>query len=69
MRSFFANNVEVEGYFKTKRGEKTPDFKVDGKTIEVGGKAKKTNAADYLAVDGVSFSENRIPLFLFGFLY
>ncbi len=66
---FFANSVDVEGYFKTKRGEKTPDFKVGGKTIEVGGESKKTNMADYIAIDGASFTDNRIPLFLFGFLY
>lgn len=66
---FFANNVDVEGYFKTERGEKTPDFMVGRKTIEVGGVSKKINTADYIAVDGAIFSENRIPLFLFGFLY
>ncbi len=66
---FFANSVDVEGYFKTERGEKTPDFKVDGKTVEVGGEYKRTNTADYIAVDGASFSDNKVPLFLFGLLY
>lgn len=66
---FFANNVDVEGYFKTERGEKTPDFKVKGRSIEVGGDRKRTIDADYIAVHSLSFTENRIPLFLFGFLY
>lgn len=66
---FFANNVEVECYFKTERGEKTPDFKVAGKTVEVGGVSKKSRDANYIAMDGITFTENKIPLFLFGFLY
>jgi hypothetical protein len=66
---FFANNVDVQGYYKTERGEKTPDFRVGDKIIEVGGAKKKSKIADYIAVDGSSFTENKIPLFLFGFLY
>ncbi|MCL4364865.1 MAG: AAA family ATPase [Candidatus Marsarchaeota archaeon] len=66
---FFADNVEVDGYLKTERGEKTPDFKVKGRTVEVGGERKRSIDADYIAVHGLSFNENRIPLFLFGFLY
>lgn len=66
---FFANNVDVDCYFKTKRGEKTPDFGVSGKTIEVGGVRKRPQDADYIAVDGMNFEDNKIPLFLFGFLY
>jgi predicted AAA+ superfamily ATPase len=67
---FFVNNVNVSSYIKTKRGEKTPDFIVENKKIEVGG-AWKTNykGADFLAVDGNDFLGNKIPLFLFGFLY
>ena len=67
---FFVNNVNVSNYIKTKRGEKTPDFIVENKKIEVGG-AWKTNyqGADFLAVDGNDFLGNKIPLFLFGFLY
>ena len=66
---FFVNSADVSCYYKTEKGEKTPDFNVDGKVIEVGGESKKKREADYIAVDGISFSENRIPLFLFGFLY
>ncbi len=66
---FFANNVDVKCYYKTKRGEKTPDFNVAGKMIEVGGVSKSSTIADYIAVDGASFTDNKIPLFLFGFLY
>jgi len=67
---FFVNNVNVSSYIKTERGEKTPDFVVHNKKIEVGG-AWKTNyqKADFLAVDGTDFMENKIPLFLFGLLY
>jgi uncharacterized protein len=66
---FFANNVDVECYFKTERGEKTPDFGLGGKTIEVGGVSKKSRSADYIAADGMIYGDNKIPLFLFGFLY
>jgi len=67
---FFVNSVNVGSYIKTERGEKTADFVVEGKKIEVGG-AWKTNyqGADFLAVDGTDFMENKIPLFLFGLLY
>lgn len=66
---FFVNSVDVSYYYKTGKGEKTPDFNVQDKIIEVGGKNKKKKEADYIAVDGIAASENRIPLFLFGFLY
>ncbi|MDG6927827.1 MAG: ATP-binding protein [Nitrososphaerota archaeon] len=67
---FFINNVDVQYYFKTERGMKTPDFYVDGKAIEVGGTAKtKVQHADFIASDGLDFHGNKIPLFLFGFLY
>ena len=67
---FFVNSINVSSYIKTERGEKTADFVVEGKKIEVGG-AWKTNyqGADFLAVDGTDFMENKIPLFLFGLLY
>jgi predicted AAA+ superfamily ATPase len=66
---FFVNSADVSCYYKTRKGEKTPDFNVAGKIIEVGGENKRKKEADYIAVDGASFSDNRIPLFLFGFLY
>ena len=66
---FLVNHTDSACYFKTVRGEKTPDFNVEGKIIEVGGANKKFAKADYLALDGLASSENRIPLFLFGFLY
>lgn len=66
---FFVNNVEADCYFKTKRGQKTPDFSVGNKIIEVGVSGKESNIADYIAIDGASFTGNKIPLFLFGFLY
>jgi len=67
---FFVNHVPVSCYLKTERGEKTPDFIVNGKTIEVGGASKSfMQNSDYIAVDSALWEENRIPLFLFGFLY
>ena len=67
---FFANNVPLSGYVKTERGTKTPDFIVDGKTIEVGGTGKTNyQKADFLAIDDTDFIGNKIPLALFGFLY
>ncbi len=67
---FFVNNANPKCYIKTKRGEKTPDFMYNNKTIEVGGSGKENyQGADLLAVDGIDFFENKIPLFLFGFLY
>jgi predicted AAA+ superfamily ATPase len=66
---FLVNHTDSVCYFKTTRGEKTPDFNVEGKIIEVGGANKKFAKADYLALDGLASSENKIPLFLFGFLY
>jgi len=67
---FFVNSVNVSSYIKTERGEKTADFVVEGNKIEVGGAWKRNyKGADFLAVDGTDFMENKIPLFLFGLLY
>ncbi|MEW6528923.1 MAG: AAA family ATPase [Candidatus Micrarchaeota archaeon] len=67
---FFVNHVPVSCYFKTERGEKTPDFLVNGKKIEIGGVSKTTTQKpDYIAVDSALWEEKKIPLFLFGFLY
>ncbi len=66
---FFVNNIDVKCYFKTKRGEKTPDFKLGEKVIEVSGQWRKSRIADYIAVDGLNYQDNNIPLFLFGMLY
>ncbi|HQT44876.1 MAG TPA: hypothetical protein PLO51_02780 [Candidatus Micrarchaeota archaeon] len=41
-----------------------------GKSFEVGGPGKgNRHGADYLVLDGLDTSANRIPLFLFGLLY
>ncbi|MGC8496352.1 MAG: AAA family ATPase [Candidatus Micrarchaeia archaeon] len=67
---FFVNSASVSSYVKTERGEKTPDFVVEGRTIEVGGAGKRNyQKADFIAVDSLDFIGNKIPLFLFGFLY
>ncbi len=67
---FFVNHIKDLCYIKGKRGEKTPDFKVKDIIIEIGGEGKtKYQKPDYIVVDGLSTVENKIPLFLFGFLY
>ena len=71
--TFFANQI-MESHSATFSGE--GDFFVDGKyTIEVGGKDKtfdqiKDIQDSFLAIDDVeSGHRNKIPLWLFGFLY
>ncbi|MEM2636852.1 MAG: AAA family ATPase [Candidatus Korarchaeota archaeon] len=73
---FLVNHLRNLCYIKSEKGKKTPDFKYRDImlereiTIEVGGIGKKTyQEADYIAVDGISTVGNRVPLFLFGFLY
>ncbi len=67
---FFANHAENCCFLKTDPSAKTADFMLDGKTFEIGGKAKgNAQGADYLAVDSLDTSQNRVPLMLFGFLY
>lgn len=71
--TFFNNQVGTKhGLNSVKKG----DFIVDGKyTIEVGGSDKsfeqtKDISGSYLAIDDVEFGRsNKIPLWLFGFLY
>ena len=67
---FFVNHLRNLCYIKGNRGEKTPDFKYKNVSIEVGGASKKNvQKADYIAVDGLSTEDNKVPLFLFGFVY
>ena len=67
---FFVNHVPVSCYLKTERGEKTADFIVDNKVIEVGGEAKSfKQKPDFIAVDSALWETKKIPLFLFGFAY
>lgn len=67
---FFVNHTNPTCYFKTQKGEKTPDFLVDGSRVEVGGSSKKNDQSpDYIAVDSLDRGGNKIPLYLFGFLY
>lgn len=71
--TFFAN--QVSSHYKLNISKKG-DFLIDKKhTVEIGGKSKKydqiANVKDsYLAVDDIKIGEgNKIPLWLFGFLY
>jgi len=67
---FFVNHIRDVCYLKGKRGEKTPDFRFKNVKVEIGGESKtKYQSPDYIAVDGLSTVENKIPLFLFGFVY
>ena len=71
--TFFTNQLK-EGHSITFSGQ--GDFLIDGKyTIEVGGKGKtfeqiKDIPGSYIASDDIEYGHgNRIPLWLFGFLY
>ncbi|MCD6522224.1 MAG: ATP-binding protein [Candidatus Diapherotrites archaeon] len=67
---FFANHTGPSCYFKGRRGEKTSDFLVDKKVIEVGGKSKsRAQGPDLVVVDHLTVERGRIPLFLFGLIY
>ena len=67
---FFANHADNICYVKGNRGEKTPDFSFSGKTVEIGGPGKTFHQKpDYIITDGVPLEENKIPLYLTGFLY
>jgi predicted AAA+ superfamily ATPase len=67
---FFVNHIRDVCYLKGERGEKMPDFRFKDVTIEIGGESKPTHQkADYIAVDGLTAVNNKIPLFLFGFVY
>ena len=65
---FFVNHLDC-CYLKT-RDYATADFKVRGKTFEIGGRSKQNKQkADYLIVDSLDTSKNKIPLFLIGLTY
>ena len=69
---FYSQTVHTQELNAPKQG----DFFIDGAyTVEVGGSDKgfeqiKDIPNSYLAIDGVEFGRgNKIPLWLFGFLY
>ena len=69
---FFVHHLEKVKYVKD-RGKKVPDYYVDGKVFEIGGKAKgkkqlKGFKEGYLVKEDLSIKEN-IPIYLFGLLY
>ena len=67
---FFINHVKAEGYFKTEKGVKTPDFLVNKLRVEVGGESKGFGQKpDLIAVDSLLSDDKKIPLYVFGFLY
>jgi uncharacterized protein len=67
---FFVNHIQDLCYIKGDRGEKTPDFRWRDYIIEVGGQSKSNvQHPDIKAVDSLVVEDNKIPLFLFGFLY
>jgi hypothetical protein len=66
---FFVNHAIGCRYIKGLKGRKSPDFIFFDHTFEVGGPDKKNSQGpDYRVIEGVSIDENKIPLFLFGFL-
>lgn len=66
---FFINHIECN-YIKTTKEKTTADFKAKNKTFEVGGETKShRQKADYLVIDGLDTTANKIPLFLTGLTY
>ncbi len=66
---YFVLHTNPVCYLKGKRGMKTPDFIVKNMIFEVGGKSKsRIQNPDYLVVEDLTTSENRIPLFLIGLI-
>ncbi|MFA7709072.1 MAG: AAA family ATPase [archaeon] len=66
---FFVYSASPDCYVKTGKA-KSADFMINNKIYEIGGESKKNNQnADYLVVDSLACENNKIPLFLFGFLY
>ncbi|MFH1225552.1 MAG: AAA family ATPase [Candidatus Diapherotrites archaeon] len=64
---FFANHVDC--CFIRTSSAATADFKCAGKVFEIGGGSKQNRQnADFLVVDGLDTSKNKVPLFLFGML-
>jgi predicted AAA+ superfamily ATPase len=67
---FFVNHLDKICYVKGKRGEKMPDYKIEGKIIEIGGAGKGFyQNPDFVMRESVTFEEKVIPLYLAGFLY
>jgi predicted AAA+ superfamily ATPase len=67
---FFVNHTEKTCHIKGKRGQKIPDYMLDGKVIEIGGSGKGFNQnPDFIMKESLSFEEQAIPLYLAGFLY
>jgi hypothetical protein len=66
---FFINHTECN-YIKTTKEKTTADFKVGNKTFEIGGASKnRKQKPDYLVIEGLDTTANKIPLFLIGFAY
>lgn len=66
---FFVSVTTPDCYIKTGK-TKSADFMKNNVVFEIGGKNKKDNQkADFIVLDNLEFSEKKIPLFLFGFLY
>lgn len=69
---FFVNHARHLGlcYPKGSGTGRKPDFVVNGKVFEVSGPGKgRGQRPDYVVSEGLLTGGNRVPLFLFGFLY
>lgn len=65
---FFINHIDCD-YIKTSK-KATADFKAGKKTFEIGGPTKnQKQEADYLIIDSIDTTKNKIPLFLTGLTY
>jgi len=68
---FFVNHAYPGTcYFQGSRGQKTPDFLLEGRSVEVGGAGKSAyQSPDFIMKQGEEFTGKSIPLFLAGYLY
>ncbi len=71
---FFVQHIlncgETRNICYPKGQKRLPDFFVNGKYFEIGGRSKgKGQKADYYVLESTQAEKNIIPLFLFGFLY
>ncbi|HIH19479.1 TPA: ATP-binding protein [Candidatus Micrarchaeota archaeon] len=67
---FFVSHADKLCYLKGNRGQKTPDFRFEGRTVEVGGAGKNFGQEpEFILKDSEEFTGKSIPLYMAGFLY
>lgn len=67
---FFVAHASPICYLKGTRGQKTPDFVFEGRSVEVGGAGKNFGQEpEFVFKDSEEFTGSTIPLYMAGFLY